>query len=410
MGSYDGAEVCELVGLYLLNEINQEFPEGAMGLYRDDGLGALSSSGPEGDRQRKQIERIFIRNGLKVKADSLTPKANHLDVTFDLTSGRYWPYRKPNSETLYVNTLSNHPPNVIKQIPDSIGRRISSLSCDQETFNNAKPHYEEALKRSGYKSTLNYTPPPPPPDPETEVNQNETRKRRRRKRQIIWFNPPFDKQVATNVAQRFLSLIDKHFSEDRDLKKLFNRNNVKVSYSCMPNMASIIKSHNSRILTPPPPTRAKACSCQRPGPNFENCPLKGVCMTESVIYRATVTAPNTPVKHYVGLAGNTFKERWYKHNDSMKAPKPETGHTGLSDYIWKLREQGKEGKISWEIVQKCVPYQCGSRRCDVCLSEKLHILLADQPTSLNKRSELVGACRHQQRYRHSNRALKMDAT
>ena len=133
-------------------------------------------------------------------------------------------------------------------------------------------------------------------------------------------------------------------------------------------------------------------------------------MTESVIYRATVTAPDTPARHYTGLAGNTFKERWYKHNDSMKAPKPKSGHTGLSDYVWELREQGKEESISWEIVQKCVPYQCGSRRCDVCISEKLHILLADPSTSLNKRSELVGACRHQQRYRHCNRALKSGVT
>ena len=214
------------------------------------------------------------------------------------------------------------------------------------------------------------------------------------------------------MAQRFLSLIDKHFtrSDGEDLRKLFNRNNVKVSYSCMPNMGSIIKSHNSKILTPPPPARAKACSCQRPGPNFENCPLKGVCMTESVIYKATVTAPDTPAKYYIGLAGNTFKERWYKHVNSMKAPKPKDGHTGLSEYVWKLREQGKEEKVSWEIVQKCVPYQCGSRRCDVCISEKYHILLADPSTSLNKRSELIGACRHQLRYRHSNKRLKIDAT
>ena len=212
------------------------------------------------------------------------------------------------------------------------------------------------------------------------------------------------------MAHKFLSLIEKHFSDDEELKKLFNRNNVKVSYSCMPNMGSIIKSHNTRILTPPPPARAKTCNCQRPGPNSENCPLKGECITESVVYKATVTAPNTPAKHYVGLAGNSFKERWYQHKNSMKAPKPESGHTGLSDYVWKLREQGKKEEVSWEIIQKCVPYQCGSRRCDVCLSEKLHILLADPSTSLNKKSELVGACRHQQRYRHSNSALKMDVT
>ena len=356
--------------------------------------------------------KIFLENGLKVKAESLTPKVNHLDATFDLATGRYWPYRKPNSETLYISTSSNHPPNVIKQLPDSISRRISGLSCDIDTFNNAKPHYEDALKRSGYSTKLEYIPPPPPPPTEAEANQeqNAKRKRRRKKRQVIWFNPPYDKNDATNVAQRFLSLITKHFSRDRELKKLFNRNNVKVSYSCMPNMASIIKSHNTRILTPPQPARAKMCSCQRPGLNFENCPLKGICMTRCVVYRATVTAPQTPTKQYIGLAGNTFKERWYKHNDSMKAPKPEDGHTALSEYVWELREQGKQEEISWEILQKCVPYQCGSRRCDVCLSEKLQILLADPSVTLNKRSELIATCRHQNRYKYSNKSLRVNVT
>ena len=38
MGSFDGAEVCELVGLYLLDILRQEFGENKIGLHRDDGL------------------------------------------------------------------------------------------------------------------------------------------------------------------------------------------------------------------------------------------------------------------------------------------------------------------------------------------------------------------------------------
>ena len=37
-----------------------------------------------------------------------------------LNDGTYKPYRKPNDETLYVHAKSNHPPNIIKQIPISI--------------------------------------------------------------------------------------------------------------------------------------------------------------------------------------------------------------------------------------------------------------------------------------------------
>ena len=43
MGSYDGAEVCELVGLYLLNQIKSRIDDVDIGLYRDDGLAITSN-------------------------------------------------------------------------------------------------------------------------------------------------------------------------------------------------------------------------------------------------------------------------------------------------------------------------------------------------------------------------------
>ena len=67
-------------------------------------------------------------------------------------------------------------------------------------------------------------------------------------RNIIWFNPPFNVKVQTNVARSFLCLIDRHSPKSHVLRKMFNRNNVKVSYSRMSNMASVIKSHNAKIL------------------------------------------------------------------------------------------------------------------------------------------------------------------
>ena len=45
MGSYDGAEICELVGLFLLNKLAQRFGGDNVGLYRDDGLLLLKGTG-----------------------------------------------------------------------------------------------------------------------------------------------------------------------------------------------------------------------------------------------------------------------------------------------------------------------------------------------------------------------------
>ena len=45
-----------------------------------------------------------------------------------------------------------------------------------------------------------------------------------------------------------LDLIDKHFPPHK-FYKLFNRNNVNVSYNCLPNLKSVINAHNKKILT-----------------------------------------------------------------------------------------------------------------------------------------------------------------
>ena len=48
---------------------------------------------------------------------------------------------------MYINVNSNHPRIIIKQIPESINRRLSNLSSNEEVFlNNIQP-YREALKK-----------------------------------------------------------------------------------------------------------------------------------------------------------------------------------------------------------------------------------------------------------------------
>ena len=51
-------------------------------------------------------------------------------------------------------SLSNHPPNVIKQVPNSIQRRLSKKLSNEEIFNTAKREYENALQ-VGSKLILN---------------------------------------------------------------------------------------------------------------------------------------------------------------------------------------------------------------------------------------------------------------
>ena len=81
--------------------------------------------------------------------------------------------------------------------------------------------------------------------------------KRYRHRHIIGFNPPFSQ---TDVAKRFLDPSDKHFQQNNQLHKIFNRNTVKVSFFCMPNVSFIIKSHNKK-LTNAGNKQTKNCNC-----------------------------------------------------------------------------------------------------------------------------------------------------
>ena len=90
---------------------------------------------------------------------------NFLDVTLDLEIGVFKPYRKPNDQPLYVHRLSNHPPSVIKAIPKSINKRLSSISSSATEFNQAKEDYQKALNDSGYDHILEYEEPRPEQQP-----------------------------------------------------------------------------------------------------------------------------------------------------------------------------------------------------------------------------------------------------
>ena len=120
---------------------------------------------------------------------------NYLDVTLDLNNGTFKPYHKPDNEVNYVHVHSNHPPNILKQIPLSIQNRLSNLSSNEEIFNQTTPYYTAALQRSGYDHQFQYTP--------TARNHQP----KNRKRNIIWFNPPFNNNISTNIGRYFLNLV-----------------------------------------------------------------------------------------------------------------------------------------------------------------------------------------------------------
>jgi hypothetical protein len=57
MGSFDGAETCELVGSYLLSKLAPEYGNDT-GLYKDDGLAAFNKTPRETEHKKTHLQSL----------------------------------------------------------------------------------------------------------------------------------------------------------------------------------------------------------------------------------------------------------------------------------------------------------------------------------------------------------------
>ena len=385
MGCYDGAEVSELVGLYILHQLEQLIPQDNIGLYRDDGLAVIyNHSGPQIDRLRKNVTNLFKNNSLKVKIECNLKSTDFLDIYLNLANHEFKPFRKENYQIQYINKNSNHPPTIKKQLPTMISKRLSTLSSSKPIFENEIRPYNNALVQAGYpENSIKYIP------------QHQKNNKKHRSRNILWFNPPYNSAVSTNIARKFLQLIDKHFPKDSTLHKYFNRNNVKVSYSCMQNIQSVINNHNKKLLNQCEKRQEEHCNCKN---GINSCPLGGRCQTKSLVYKATVKIENSNVnKQYLGLTSYPFKTRFNSHLYSFRSEK-QSQYTGLSKLVWKLKSEQRNFDIKWEIAAIAPSYSTESKKCHLCLTEKTLILLSTPNNSLNQRHEILNKCRDKNKF------------
>ena len=187
---------------------------------------------------------------------------NYLDLGVVLNNYPYKTYRKPNDKTFHVQAKSNSPPNIIRQLSISAKSRLSYLSCNPKILNQTAKHCQNILNQS---RTLNW-------------NNNTSRNRRINS---SLFNHLLSKKLATNNEKSFLQLIKKHFPINNKVSKLFNKKNLTISYSCMPNINSITNTRNKKIFSTAKP-QTRSCSCI----NKSDCPLINDCHITNTIYQA----------------------------------------------------------------------------------------------------------------------------
>ena len=78
------------------------------------------------------------------------------DILFDFTNNAYQQYRKPNNKLVYINSILNHPPTILKELPKSINRWISDISCKNYHFKEVKHIYLRGLNNSDFNTKLVY--------------------------------------------------------------------------------------------------------------------------------------------------------------------------------------------------------------------------------------------------------------
>ena len=171
----------------------------------------------------------------------------------------------------------------------------------------------------------------------------------------------------------------------------------------MNNIKDEINKHNAKISSRKEKESVdKLCNCKPRkdvvGP--VDCPLKEKCKTKSVVYKAEVKCKDKqnriPPKIYYGLTARTFKQRYNEHMRTFKNEPKQS--TTLSTYVWKLKKRGLVPEVHWSIHKRAHAFSSGSRKCDLCLTEKMAILFADPIHALNTRDEIMSKCRHRAKF------------
>ena len=141
--------------------------------------------------------------------------------------------------------------------------------------------YNETRTKAGYKHQIRY---------QQNIRQNTTTNKKW-KRNIIRFHPSYSANAVTKVGKHFLSLLDKQFPPVNKFHKIFNRNTLKISYICFPNMKAMINSHNHKVTYPKTIIKDRTCNCV----GKAKCPLSQNWLVNN-IYKAVSTSTNPHYK------------------------------------------------------------------------------------------------------------------
>ena len=162
------------------------------------------------------------------------------------------------------------------------------------------------------------------------------------------------------MAKAFLKLVDKLFSRNPKLKKIFNRDKMKVSYSWMRNIGSR-KSQDTieKDLTQTRRRKSENATVQE----TLNVLLMDIVWPRIRYIRVKSHRPaelrfkriNWPQRAWV-------KEEVRPSKILLLQPKFENS-TEISKGIWRIKDQGGTFDVKWSVVEQASSYNPSSKRC-----------------------------------------------
>ena len=194
-------------------------------MYRGGGLAYFENvGGPQAEKIRIDVIKVFKQElDLSITSETNLKIFNFLDVTLNLSTGKYQRYNKPENDPKYIDFNSNHPPSVTENFPDSISTRINNLLSDEHVFNSRKNIYDNASRNSGYKQNIKF---------QHNVFVEVQKRKSNRGRKTICFSLSYSRSVATNTDKKFFLLLDKHLPKNTNSIRFTKTISTSVTVEC----------------------------------------------------------------------------------------------------------------------------------------------------------------------------------
>ena len=99
------------------------------------------------------------------------------------------------------------------------------------------------------------------------------------------------------------------------------------------------------------------------------------CLSNNILYQPNISFGEiSETKVYYGICKTTFKLRYANHKKSF-GHRNRKSDTELANEFWRIKDNKHSANVTWEILGRHQVHNTSSKRCSLCLNEKLKITL-----------------------------------